>query len=347
MYNTYIRKQVFSTQGETYRAFECDLSPRSTDFTYEEYLWAIKSRLSIILVCKLWYTIGVTLLWSDLRINFAASSHYIQAISAMLHNNPGIASRIRRLELASQFGYSFDSSKTGSILGDLPALKILTCSITSQDIPDHIQLDVLILRRDQPRRHFSIRVQTFWQNVRVLLMTFREEHVASYSPDQLLFPRLEFLRVVSDRGNIANCISSYWETPSLRFLSINGALNDESYWLIFLNRNSGMLEKIQINIQISRESAIGIPIPVLHRVHTIYVCSRSSLLFHFIKSPNLWRVGVFGSMHDPSKLFDYLNGVNGFLTIFPTVKEVSLGYANKTYIYIYFRWEITWLNYVT
>lgn len=320
-------KDEFSLQGETYKGLIFDSQTIPTDFTEEEYNQAIETRLSIVMVCKLWYQIGMTLLWSDLRLDFMASDNHIQLVKDKLRDSPQLASYVKRLQFTSN---DLNIHEAEQIFSRLTNLKILVCPTRFGEMPEHVRPDVLILQRESLDYAYKRDVRSFWQGIRVLHIEFRGELMSSFSNDSVEFPYLEYLSVIIRRYGIAHCVSTYWRVPSLRILRISSSAKDELDWFPFLDRCSSTLEKLQINIDAPPHFMAGTPIVNLQHLRVLYVCARCIALFRIISAPQLHRCGVYGTLLWPWKTSSLIK-VDEFLNLFPMAKEMALSHSPRAF----------------
>lgn len=310
--------------AESYSPMVCDSPKELISFKSEEYTWAIKTRYSIALVCKLWYGIAMPMLWSNFRINLSASCEYIQFLNDKIRDHPEIATRISRLELIPHFRQSYGVyHESKQIPHHLPSLKILECTIAQGEIAGHIQPEVLILKRDRSSPHRGSPIVFCWQNVRVLHISFGYEYLTPYQPNTISFPNLQDLYVRQEGGIMAEYISNYWDTPSLCTLSIHGSHRDETIWFKFLSRCGDTLEKLELNVRLRNHPPPSIPVPEMERLLVLYVAPDFSKWFDVLSAPQLRRIGLFGSISTPWVLPDG-RAVEELFSLFPTVQELSL-----------------------
>lgn len=315
-------KDEFSTEGEAYYSMICDPRPVTTAFTTEDHSWAIKTRRSIIMVCKKWYRIGLPLLWSNFRIRSMTSGDNLQSIKAALISYPELASVITRVEIFSPSEElprtNYEAAKT---IDAIPFVKVLVCSLQAQRFIGNDKAEILTLFRDQLGQNHYTFSRFLWQNVHILVISCLSSDYTGSNSAKISFPRLKYLYVRTNNDFLAVYIIEHWNIPSLLVLSIENPPIGGANWANFLIRCGATLEKLELKVSCyfitPWTQKLSMP-----RLRTLYVGYRFDSWFELIQAPRLHRIGFFGTIRQPWSLQH--GSVLNLFNLFPTVRELSI-----------------------
>lgn len=138
------------------------------------------TRLSIILVCKSWYFMGIRLLWSHLRLKEADDTGIASMVHKELYDNPTIASYVTSLTIIPHlhqtiFDECIEMLPIAKIIPLLANLTAISCpSHVATRVPPLLHLDTVILTTDTYSNfHYSywdkiIIGSHFWQHCQTL-----------------------------------------------------------------------------------------------------------------------------------------------------------------------------------
>ncbi|PVF98268.1 hypothetical protein CPB86DRAFT_797414 [Serendipita vermifera] len=220
----------------------------SPNYISADIIWVFEDRLSVVLVCKSWYKLGLRFLYSHLRLDISWWNHNRDQFTKLLSREPTLCSYIIRLDLSEssdEFDESdpFDEPTTPDttdskrdfrqfikthLFPHLTNLRLLCSNYTlaSGDYP--IYPAIVNLSEEGkglmvwgPPDYYWDGASHFWRNARVLELDLE---YCGFSDDSSSFrsvslPRLEqlVLKESTDPG-IMNQIGASWTAPNLHTL---------------------------------------------------------------------------------------------------------------------------------
>lgn len=237
----------------------------------------IRARLSIVLVCRSWYLMGIPIFWSHLQVPTHDPQH-IHSIYESLTINPGLANYVTRVTILQHPSMQLFDDALSMILQILPTLANLSaiaCSLNiSLMLPTNLRTKMATLHSgsiiaisDFIRRSENPDA-SFWNRCQVLSFTFDGRLATNFLrdvPSQLTFNKLNSLRLYTKHSGVAEWISTYWNTPILQNLSI---LPDRIQWTQLLRKNSLNLRTLQIRAPWDYVSIARIDMPNLMELHS-------------------------------------------------------------------------------
>lgn len=260
--------------------------------TPEEDSTVIRSRLSIIKVCRYWYKIGIQVLWSHIRIRLDANaSNSVSGIKSAIKRDKPLANLVIRFTVQATGRKILDQLLVSDILTlirDFSSLKILICprECTLGSIKNSLDIAVLYISASLDMSAVLASRPTLLRNIRVLSIDFDGRLTSPALWEPILFPHLECMRLQVNNIITSRLIARYWETPQIQILSISSCVTPP--WLDFLNRWSSKLRILELILQDTtwpRE----VTLPVLKEI----LFSAKYDTAWIINAPMLERYGLF------------------------------------------------------
>jgi hypothetical protein len=279
------------------------------DPTARNNLGLLRTRHSIILVCKSWYFMGIPFLWSHLQFNEKGPRNVAAMIYSALMRNPTLASYAVRLTIKSAILGRSNRIKPEKIDAVANFVRLLTnieaisCSLPyATHLYPSVQPGVVMLSDHGIAgfgpRHGPMILDSFWIHCRTLSLTLkggfggfvdimRERHEITF--DNLLNFRLEV-----EYTGVLEWIQQYWKFPILKNLHMVNIAWVNRIQLI--NRVRGTLEKLHICTSKSSFSANQVVaiMPNLKEIYVVHAYSVHRGLIYYsyesITAPNLQRL---------------------------------------------------------
>jgi hypothetical protein len=314
----------------------------------------LRTRYSIILVCKSWYFMGIPLLWSHLQFDEMHPRNFAMMIYGAIKRNPTLAPQVIRLTIESICFRREDSLKMEKIhlvakfAPLLTNLKAISCSLPyAARLQPLIQPGIVVLNNSVvtglcstsgmigPLRtllHNSLWVHCHTLSLRLVEGLWdRWDHPGSNTL-QPTFEILLNLKLEVSHTAAMQWIEEYWKFPVLKNLSLifTGYIDRIS----FLQRVRLTLEKLQIcvgHVYRYNGGIIDVEMPKLKEISLInmngtYV-GPSGDWYTAIKAPHLSRFGIslrsglgkWDRTHEV--LTEHMESVLGY---FPSVRKVII-----------------------
>lgn len=350
----------FSTEDETH--FRDPFAVDSRIF--------FRTRLSIILVCRSWYHVGVAVLWSHLRIGGKNPDKVTSHVYKTLRHSPMLGTHVTRVTITPWYGYSEPGALSGliKVLALLPSISIIACPLTFaatlSELPHSAQTRMIVLHNIEATKACFTRTGWFpdrklnWCHCRSLSftsMTKLSDHLLK-SPEAIIFPNLVNLRVTVASQVVIEWIVWQWNMPALRNISIIGAANyrpiaarSNNPWLNLLTRYGLRLEKVQLPIQLDyshmKEKVVMPKLKELHLVdpqEPFY--PPKTHLYDSLDAPNLFKL-TFYVEEDWRKEYSRLPSLSSIIESikghFPALDTISIICPQRMDPYNTLKWN--WL----
>jgi hypothetical protein len=260
--------------------------------TPEEDSTIIRSRLSIIKVCRYWYKIGIQVLWSHIRIRLDNNaSKSVSGIKSAIKRNKPLANFVIRLAIQAPGREILNQllvSDIRTLIRDFSSLKILICprECALGSVKDSLDIALLHISRSLDTSQVLAIRAALLRNIRVLSIDLSGRLTSDAEWKPVLFPHLECMHIQVDNCVTSNVIAQYWETPQIQILSISS--NVTPPWLDFLNRWSSKLRILELILQDTTWPR-GVTLPVLKEI----LFSAKYNTAWIINAPILERYGLF------------------------------------------------------
>lgn len=250
-------KDEFSKELAYYDILPSQETGLSAILTTSELSQLIRTRLTFIKVCKRWYYISIEALYRHLRINYKSSNTSRSYLRDFLTKNPNIAYAVRRLTVpepteteyifhltSSHSSQSFSLYIFHSLTPLLPRLCALSCPYQFiRDSPTTIDIAMLKLAKGGSLHLDGVQ---FWHGVRALNLDLNDRAIPTNLMKDVVFSRLESLRIRSSNESMIDFITGHWQTPVLRTFSVDS--RHPVAWANFLRKNKMMLQYLEISI---------------------------------------------------------------------------------------------------
>lgn len=296
----------FSPEDEHYQRHQRDPSPLAS-----KNRDLIHTRLSIVLVCRSWYCVGIRILLS--HVIFAGRDPNKLAVSFFQTIKRSLILRAYVIQV------TIDSKKAikdinaipeiVKLLPHLPNLAVISCPLAlSRMLPPTFQPRMVFIHHGAGTHRldgrFSIdtpRGTCFWLHCQVLSFICSEHATLSVSMNtQVVFPNLVNLRLRVTHHVVVPWILSTWVLPALTNLSILTSGNNNFYvqWILLLKRTQKTLEKLQISSNFdfnSENSPVCMPrLKELHIFYPITVFKKPKKEWHSaIEASRLGKVSIY------------------------------------------------------
>lgn len=304
-------RDEFSIDASAYRPTVCEEQPTQTTPSHDEDSKAIKARFKFIQVCKHWYSSGIRVLWSHLRVNLEGRPSAFESMYKQLCAVPALATCVIRLDYIGPLGHDQHFYDWEKLLVCRPSLKIILCPLSFGLSMYRCYPDVVILQSYHPGRITGVIGMDFWRSARVMRLDCGLQSIIPVHVEDLEFPRLESLSITDKGGTMTGYIMEYWHAPSLRTLTINCTRN--APYKNFLEKHGQHLEKLELKA----------PIPFIRdetlrmiTLRTLYVDFNCHGWLEVVDAPILNRIGIFNVPVFGADLC--AESINHF----PTVKEI-------------------------
>lgn len=306
----------------------------------------LKSRLSIVLVCRSWYFMGLPVLWSHLKLKEVDRSRNLIAIYKFLERNPIMASYVTRLTIvAFSAPHGGDVTikyrrHTEKILQLFPNINSISCpSHLAKYVPPTMKVDIAVVHANVDANAYNtfwlstFLVQTyFWHHCHTLCITIRKYMSLPWDQSHpITFPRLVNLRVSVNLRTTVQWICLAWNLPVIKRLSIFSNNFDDWYQLIQRVRTS--VESLQLSIRTRFELPDGgLEAPALREIHLLaFSPARGRKSWNrVIKAPRLHRV-----VHYVDPRFE--NRIQAHTILVNTIRNVCRTYGSVKMIDIVFQ----------
>lgn len=268
----------------------------------------IIQRRKIIQVCKLWYFIGLPLLWREFILDLDRPHRSLLALSKRLSNTPQLATNVMHLIIFPMSLVLQSRSKKNlkiipTILSYLPnvtAISTATLSASSSMKPE-----VVFKREREYQSSFQASLilsgSGFWDNCHSLFFDGTMPLLRPSPPAgiKISLPRLTYLRIEVLYEDDAKWIVSSWKIPSLRALTLNGGMAVDC--LELLQRFSTTLEVIKVPRRWNVWSVSTPPQVAMNRLHSLgisregvsYSIPEGEKWFNHIIAPNLRQITFY------------------------------------------------------
>lgn len=294
----------------------------------------IRRRLSIVLVCRSWYFMGIPILWSHLQIGQDNPKDVATHIHKRIKQNPSLASHITQFSILPHTPTPTSRNLipvVGKILPLLSNLQVIACPLDfSLHLPASLQLKMILL--EGSGEYFSTLSQPstpLWHTCQTLSLTFGEAEWNDLPEHpQLTFNNLINLRLRISNAGAAEWIQSSWNTPVLRNLSFMPIAGTP--WIEFLKRNRLNLQTAQLPGYWA-SSPGSILMPKLRELHLVdlelYYAEPQQAYDNVIQADEL-RKCVFYIEADLRGLPNYrtnlIRHIDIVLSLYSTIKEIAI-----------------------
>jgi hypothetical protein len=273
-------------------------------------LGLLRTRHSIILVCKSWYFMGIPILWSHLQFNEKDSRNVATMIYSALKRNPTLASHVLRLTIKSVIfrrSNLLEPEKVLAVAKFVPLLtniEAISCSLPyATHLYPSIQPGIVMLGNHGISGSSFIHNavgsvnlmsrDSFWIHCRTLSLTLKKGLWDFQDIDrrEIKFDNLVDFRLDVEYKGVLEWIRRYWNFPILKHLHIiNTAWMDR---MEFLNRVHFTLEKLQIYRNNYSGWSSEVLMPNLKEIQwvnvkSLHIWPRDNW-YDLIKAPNLRR----------------------------------------------------------
>lgn len=307
------------------------------------YPFLFRTRLSIILVCKSWYFMGIRLLWSHLRVRERDDRGFVSTIYQSLKQNPAIASYIIRLTIVPLTVRRSDNFSTKEdtpivqIVPLLPNLTTISCSsLLAARLPSSLPILSAIIHNVSSSAtqnslwYNNIPIKPyFWHHCHTLSFVLtKDQWRGQANPQhQYTFHNLVNLRLCMPAPSAISWILGCWEFPVLKNLSI--VSNNHRGWIPFIKSVRLTIESLQVpsHIDYAMETDT-LEMPKLKELHIIdefrNYLTPGRLWNHVYGIPKLQKF-VYYAKNTPIASHRLLqDGFNDFLKLFMTDPRPSL-----------------------
>lgn len=237
----------------------------------EDLQYTLETRRHIVLVCKTWYTMGIEILYSHLRIPYTMICDDL-TFYGLLTDTCGLLRYTKRLVLEpcspnvlSSISVGEAARRSAWICTSLPRLLILEAPGTVlplfplQSLPSSLEVAILKNNRDYYYnyipRNLSVSPRPLpipWCGVRVLDVHTEDLKLCKLDhPQAVIFDSLEelLIRETTNRSDpedkVVRFIVDNWLAPRLRGLMIIDT--DGRLWIKFLHRHAATLRTLCLN----------------------------------------------------------------------------------------------------
>lgn len=306
----------------------------------EEYQSLLGARLSIVMVCKSWYFIGLPMLWSTLRIPEVNRNQCGTSVYKTIKHNPAIASYVHVLFIAEEQLSEDKYIALGNpehLIKAIPLFTNMTTLVCSFSVAavlsPNLQVKSVHIHGTYNSRGLE-RFWTyglamgnyFWYNCTTLSLThLRSDWRVPQQRDQIFFPNLLSLRVILILEELIEWVGEMWEMPALQYLWI--IHNKIHPYAKLLRRVRSTLKTLQIAMQLGGHGHM-IDMAGLEELYlynfTLYGHLQTSWK-SFLQAQTLQRIifDPFGRM-DATISRGQTSVINEILNSFPSVKELRI-----------------------
>jgi hypothetical protein len=232
-----------------------------------QHRFLLRTRHSIILVCKSWYFIGIPILWSHLQFNEGDPRNIAAMIYIAIERNPILASYVVRLTIKSVLFRQenlVQPEKIYAVAKFVPLLTNLEAISCSLPYAAHINPVtrprlVIINNHDEDKSNFRNDIvrstnlllqNSFWTHCDTLSLSLIKcghfnWNAQNYDTPQLIFENLTSLRLDVSHVVMMRWIEEKWQFPILKYLSfINTPYVNR---IEFLGRVRMTLEELEVS----------------------------------------------------------------------------------------------------
>jgi hypothetical protein len=257
---------------------------RSYYIPYRKERQALRDRLHLVLVCKLWHQIAIQFLWSHLKLKASSWARIGDQLQDLLDRQPELCSFVIRLDISDSL-YSDDlSEENTSIYQEMKAF------LDSQLYPRLRRLRVLcapqaLATGNHPTHPTIVYIHSgeachsiggtsewieddtwdagshFWRHAKILDLNVEFSAFSSEidTTETIMFPELTSLTVRAgiDR-HLVHHVATHWRAPSLTVLILQ--FNDTDAWIYLLRWSSTTLVSLNLSTNhLNRDAPIDLP----------------------------------------------------------------------------------------
>lgn len=339
----YTLKNELSIKPSTYGTLSCEASEDSVEVDNGVRSSLFKIRATIVCVCRSWYFMGVSPLWSHVRIYGFGQNLNASSIWAALVQNRTLSTYIRRLSIETKSEAQWPQPRSQvpdeaavlvKILSRLSSLKIISYPICFDvgDLPRDIYPEVVILTHSKYDAHWKSGIGYRMPLARyahtISLNNLNYMTIATEDGMKYSFPNLVNLRMRIVSNDLFESIANSWSFPVLRSLSVLHSVSHNAAMGVMLQKQRLTLEKVELTIKFANHCDLVVEMPEL-----------SLLSFHCIGYfGNIEAVGWLRCIKAPRLRCFALSLINGWynptvnpseviteaLCLYPAVKDIIL-----------------------
>jgi hypothetical protein len=314
----------------------------------------LRTRHSIILVCKSWYFMGIHILWSHLQFNEEDPRNVGTMIYSAIKRNPILVSHVVRLTIKSVLLRQenlVQPEKIHAVAKFVPLLtnlKAISCSLpyAAHIYPATRPRLVILNNHDEDGSKFMnnavgsaslLLKNSFWAHCNTLSLSLIkpfgfDSNGQYYGTAQLRFENLTSLRLNIFHVAIMRWIEESWQFPILKSLSLTYTANADR--IALLERVRMTLEELEIRHDhieyCSLDSTHEMELPKLKEISLVQASCFNLVPRHYwfaaIKAPNLGmliisvRLSVHGWLYPQEAISAHRN----ILGRFPSIRRVTI-----------------------
>lgn len=232
--------------------------------TPEELSFILKTRHTIVRVCRRWYAIGIEALWSHLRVEGRSWRSQLEVIHQAVETNPYLAPFVIRLTAEVELG-SFrlrpedtTNSSVTHILSKFKNLRIFNSAwgdIAGQ-FPPSVELATLGSAPQGNHGFFNLNPDVISRLCTLKSLTLDCRTVTFTLPPSslaaIVFPNLTTLRIETSHDTFCSHITDMWYFPVLQTLSLIGT--GARYWMNLVQRCRNTIEQLELQVWDSRHT---------------------------------------------------------------------------------------------
>lgn len=263
------------------RLFKCEHPAFLPDYYANVNPHPFNTRLSLTMVCRSWYLIANSILWSHILVDSSRDLAVTTGLYQTLKHNHSLSSYVFGITVNTVGWFDYPSTKEGlqkrssflnllrKIIGVLPPLRMISCPhhIAGQENWDiRPQIVILTENQDEVWRIGSppIYENRFWHHSKTLVLTYAgiiRAHSMNVKLDPQIFPNLVNLAIGVVHTKDIISITTTSSFPSLRNLSIKSHMVLE--WSQLLQKLRTNLENLELLVHSNGISLPNVPPPII------------------------------------------------------------------------------------